>query len=468
MRKFFLQVAVRVCRRWREAGESSKLWASASVHIHSRNILHVSHLMESGRLSRVMRVRAERATEELMEVMLGHQGLKGVNFSGSNLSNILPSLLANLVEKLENINLRKTKLTHRQLEVIFNRLGENRTKLECLNLEGNDLSSVQPAQLARAVRGLEEVWMAGTRMTMEQQLILAVHSLGEDTTMTLNMNWGTAEGHPAFLWAFNLVLSNPRNLPAVSEILSSNSSWFVRRLVLNNAPSGTMTKELLNLLIMHADIKFLDLSYSTLIHVDPELLATLVTQTVEVNLRGTDLIKKQQNILLQKISQEQTILERLDLSENNLSSLEPALLSSSLTNLTLAGLSFCQLTTNQLELLLASISQDSSHLEHISLSDNYLTDVDPVLLGESLVGLKTVNLCGTKLTLHQISVTLAVIIHSSTLEHISIDVFIYLNQGLVEEARCKMSLEEVSKEQREKDFFCNNARLTKLINDCGL
>ena len=51
-----------MCRRWREAGESSKLWASASVHIHSRNILHVSHLMESGRLSRVMRVKVARLT----------------------------------------------------------------------------------------------------------------------------------------------------------------------------------------------------------------------------------------------------------------------------------------------------------------------------------------------------------------------------------------------------------------------
>ena len=468
MKSSLLQAAVQVCRRWREAGESSKLWESASVHIHSRNILPVSQLLESGRLSRVRSVRVERVTEELIEVMLGHLALEEVNFCDSNLSGILPSMLANLVERLEKVNLRKTKLTHRQLEVILNRLGENRTKLKGLNLEANDLSSIQPAQLARAVRGLEEVWMSRTKITAEQQLILAVHSLGEDTEMILNMEWGIAEGQPAFLWAFNLVHDNPRNLAAVSDILSSDSSWKLRRLVLNNAPSNTMTKELLHMLVMHADIKFLDLSFSSLIHVNPELLSTLVTQTPEVTLRNTDLSKKQLNALLLKISQEQTKLKRLDLAENNLSSIEPSLLASALTRLTLAGLCFCQLSTSQLGVLLASISQDSSNLQHLSLADNYLAEMDPVLIGQSLVGLKTFNLCGSKMTPHQISVALALIAHSTTLEQIYIDLYSGLDYQLVSEARSRMAVQEVSGEQREKDFFCNNARLLKLLNDCCL
>jgi len=394
--------------------------------------------------------------------------LEEVNFCGSNLSNILPGLLADLVERLEKVNLRKTKLTRRQLEVILNRLGENRTKLKGLNLEGNNLSSIQPAQLARAVRGLDEVWMSRTRMTAEQQLILAVHSLGEDTNMSLNMEWGTAEGPAAFLWAFNLVHENPRNLNGVSDILSSNTSWNIRRLVLNNAPASTMTKELLQMLIMHADIKFLDLAFSSLIHVDPELLATLVTQSTEVNLRNTDLSKKHLNTLLLKISQEETTLKRLDIAENNLSSIEPTLLASSLPRLSLVGLSFCQLSTIQLGVVLASISQDSSNLEHLSLADNFLAEMDPVLIGQSLVGLKTFNLCGTKLTPHQISVALALIAHSTTLQQIYIDVYYGLDHQLLLEARCRMAVQEVSEEQREKDFFCNNARLLKLLNDCCL
>jgi hypothetical protein len=229
-----------------------------------------------------------------------------------------------------------------------------------------------------------------------------------------------------------------------------------------------MTKELLHMLVMHADIKFLDLSFSSLIHVDPELLATLVTQTAEVNLRNTDLSKKQLNALLLKMSQQETVLKRLDLAENNLSSIEPTLLASSLTRLSLAGLCFCQLSTIQLGVLLASISQDSSNLDHLSLADNYLTEMDPVLIGQSLVGLKTFNLCGTKLTPHQISVALALIAHSTRLEQIFIDVYWGLDYQLLREARCRMAVQEVSLEQREKDFFCNNARLLKILNDCCL
>jgi len=229
-----------------------------------------------------------------------------------------------------------------------------------------------------------------------------------------------------------------------------------------------MTKELLHLLIMHADIKFLDLSFSSLVHVNPELLATLVTQTVEVNLRNTDLTKKQLNVLFLKISQEQTKLERLDLAENNLSGIEPTLLASSLNRLTLARLCYCQLSKIQLEVLLASISQDSSNLKHLSLADNYLTDMDPVLIGQSLVGMKTFNLCGTKLTLYQISIVLALILHSTKLEQIYIDIHCGLDYKLIHEAKYKMKVQQVSVEQREKDFFCNNARLLKLLNDCCL
>ena len=159
----YFQVVLLVCRRWREAGESRKLWSTTTVHVNSRNIVPVSDLLEFGRLSRVRTVRVEKVTGELLEVLKGLQALGDVNFCGSSFANILPSHVANLVEKLAKVNLRKTKLSQRQLEVLLNRLGENKTKLKCLNIEENDLSNIQPAQLAGAVRSLDEVWMSRTR-----------------------------------------------------------------------------------------------------------------------------------------------------------------------------------------------------------------------------------------------------------------------------------------------------------------
>ena len=461
---------------------------SSSLHINSTNISPLSTLIGSGMLTRLRIVKAEKVTEQLLEAMVEQESLEEVNFFGSDLSGVNPRLLASLVERLVRVNLWKTKLTQNQLEVLFNRLGEKETgRLKGLNIQKNDLSSIQPAHLARAVRGVEELWMSGSRMTEEQQLILAVHSLGVDTNLNLNMEWGSAEGHPAFLWSFNLVHNDPKNLLPVNDILRSESLWSVASLVVNNAASLSLTKELLQLLITHANIKLLDFSYSCLGQVEPELLATLVTQAVQVNISGTDLTKKQVKALLLRISQEETFIERLNLAENDLSGIEPTLLASSLTRLIQAGLDFCHLSNIQLEVLLPSLSQESSCLQHISLSDNYLKCVDPVLIGQSVVCLKSANLCGTKLTLHQISVALALIVHSTSLEEIAIDLYQgvdyeehgqyqeYLNhqdyldyRELIHEASNRMTVREISKKQRKKEFFFNGPRVLKLLNDYNL
>ena len=83
------------------------------------------------------------------------------------------------------------------------------------------------------------------------------------------------------------------------------------------------------------------------------------------------------------------------------------------------------LQDNSAEVLFASMSENPHHLEHPHLGGNHLTGVDPVLIGRSLFGLKTINLCGTKLTLDQISVDLALIFNSNTLEFIATDLYQY-------------------------------------------
>jgi len=139
------------------------------------------------------------------------------------------------------------------------------------------------------------------------------------------------------------------------------------------------------------------------------------------------------------------------------------------------------------EVLLASLSEETSRLKHLSLSDNYLKCVDPVLIGQSVVGLKSANLCGTKLTLQSISVALALIIHSDSLEEIALDLQQgldyqehgqyqeYLNdqdyldyRDLIHEAGNRMTVREISKKQRKKEFFYNGPRVLKLLNDYNL
>ena len=64
-----LEVAVKVCKRWREAvGSCGKLWSSSSLEINSRNISPVLTLMSSGMLSRLRSVKVEKVTCKKSEV----------------------------------------------------------------------------------------------------------------------------------------------------------------------------------------------------------------------------------------------------------------------------------------------------------------------------------------------------------------------------------------------------------------
>ena len=77
-----LKAAMLVCKRWREAvGSLGKLWSSTSLQISSHNISPVSTLLSSGMLCRLQRVKVEKISEQILEAMVEHEGLKEVDFS---------------------------------------------------------------------------------------------------------------------------------------------------------------------------------------------------------------------------------------------------------------------------------------------------------------------------------------------------------------------------------------------------
>ena len=72
------------------------------------------------------------------------------------------------VTKLERLNLESSGLTSDQTGAIFSTIQMSCSRLRSLELQHNDLSSVEPGLLARAVTRLEEVNFQNTEMTTEQ------------------------------------------------------------------------------------------------------------------------------------------------------------------------------------------------------------------------------------------------------------------------------------------------------------
>ena len=93
--------------------------------------------------------------------------LKDLNI-GENEVQVKPELLAAAVTKLERLNLNSSGLSSNQTGAIFSAIQAPGSRLSTLELQHNDLSSVEPGLLARAVTRLEEVNFQNAKMTPGQ------------------------------------------------------------------------------------------------------------------------------------------------------------------------------------------------------------------------------------------------------------------------------------------------------------
>ena len=95
--------------------------------------------------------------------------LKEVYLIEQDLSEVTPDNLALAICRLEVADLSSTGLTPGQLTTLLSSISNcSQLRLSSLNLLGNDLSSVEPDILARAVARVEEVSLKNTRLTKRQ------------------------------------------------------------------------------------------------------------------------------------------------------------------------------------------------------------------------------------------------------------------------------------------------------------
>ena len=183
-----LKNVVLVCRLWREVGEEPGLWAWGVTRLLYRG--NMSNLVERLDCKRLRAVRelfvhswGLEVTEEVVEAVTRHPGLRVVRMRNNSLYSVDPGLLGKMVKKLERVDMRTflTGLTGQQLEAVMTALCESDSRLKKLAIgklkfnkivsvaiTDNDLSSVDAGLLASALNMLEEVVMYRTELTKEQ------------------------------------------------------------------------------------------------------------------------------------------------------------------------------------------------------------------------------------------------------------------------------------------------------------
>ena len=168
----------------------------------------------------------------------------------------------------------------------------------------------------------------------------------------------------------------------------------------------------------------LDMSENNMLDIDPELLAKVVTKLQKLNIdvrndfRHTNITHQQAAAILTAVSEGSTLTE-LKIGYNNLSGVDLELLAKVVTNLDTLNLKNTKLTQQQIASVITSASKGSK-LKKLNISENDLSGVDPGLLAKAVVNLETLDIGNTKLTQQQAAVIFSGVCEGSRLNVLNI------------------------------------------------
>ena len=149
----------------------------------------------------------------------------------------------------------------------------------------------------------------------------------------------------------------------------------------------------------------LDMSENDMFDIDPELLAKVVTKLQKLEINCTELTLQQAAAIFTAVSEESTMIE-LDISDNDLSGIDPELLAKAVNNLTTLYIENTNLTLQQTEAILTAVSEGSKMIK-LNIVENNMSGVDPGLLAKAVANLETLDIGSTELTEQQATTILS-------------------------------------------------------------
>ena len=238
-----------VCQLWREVGESPGLWTWAMVRATRLNMNSMPKRLAMRKMMRVGGLTLEAGvemSEELLETMDRHPGLRRMVVRRLDMALVRPARLTGLLNRLTAITFIETELTPEQLLAIFtsrDRSSEpwSRKKqgpLTFLDLTGNDLSIIEPKLLASVVNKLQYMVMKNSYLKPEQVNAVLI------STSVVSSLQGLDIGHN------NLSSVEPKLLArAVTKIKDVRLNWARLSLpqieaILDSVNKGTQLKKL--------------------------------------------------------------------------------------------------------------------------------------------------------------------------------------------------------------------------------
>ena len=96
-----IKAAVLVCRLWREVGEAPSLWSWVVLRVTSWDQTDMLELLERRRMKNVKEVRVMTVTDEVLQAVIKHEGLRLIKVQPFDLNSVDPTLLARAGPKMK-------------------------------------------------------------------------------------------------------------------------------------------------------------------------------------------------------------------------------------------------------------------------------------------------------------------------------------------------------------------------------
>ena len=306
-----LKRALLVCRRWREVGQSWRLWTWAQFRLDEKDLedpswpeplkkLEVTKL-QAGGLTLSERFLKERnvgdKVTEFLQAVAESSDLKKMRLTRVDLSAIPKKLVARALSSVEELVLQSTSISSDQATALFTEMHS----LRSLHLDAVNLSEVSTELLLKGVNNLRELSINGDFVKLDQS-----HAVLSSIATTGNLR------------KLTLSNSNLSSSPRVDPQLLASASRQVEELHLVNCGITRQQAEaVLGSLKLGGKMKVLELKDNCLSQIDANILAVGVNKLVKVILGvSEDQLFHLKNIQMRKIlnqSLQRTSLEVLNL-----------------------------------------------------------------------------------------------------------------------------------------------------------
>jgi hypothetical protein len=337
-----LKAAVQVCQWWKRLGEAQFLWAWVGLRLTERSLPVGPEILTCRRLQGIKSLTMINlvSSDELTLTMFGKETLKfGLDLSCIDVAHVEPGMLTSAVAQLK-MDKGETHDKSLHLEEVLSTIcGPHYSfwekelygapRLKALNMQGTILSLVDSVLLAKTIVTLEELNIEETFLTPEQTADIFTFISGGSLLKKLNVG---------------------RN--NLSTLAPDKVAKAIIKLEEVDVHDTQLTRTQVNQLIFaicsnrNSKLKKLNIRQNDLSTVEPTLLARTVANIQEVDINATSLNELQGKNIFYAIKGDFK-LRKLNIGNNNLSSVEPRLMARTVNKLSSLEIYQADLTERQ-------------------------------------------------------------------------------------------------------------------------